>query len=286
MTYNAHGCVGTDKKLDIERTARVVAEQRPQLLAIQEIDVAQRRSQHVDQAADLARRLDMQAHFTCAFEHDGGKYGIAMMAKSQIRIEREGCLPTHGDEVRAAQWAQISVGSHHLNVVHTHLSVRLRDRNAQLDALIGDGWIQQKLADPHLLLLGDLNALPCTAVYRALSRRLTDVQRLGSGRRRATWPSRWPIARVDHIFVGRGFRVVDCRVPKTPLTVRASDHLPLVQPACARGGTDSDRTGTADGLYGSRCACLGRCDFRPPHRATTPGCKLATFRAGIPAGSL
>jgi endonuclease/exonuclease/phosphatase family metal-dependent hydrolase len=225
MTYNTHACVGTDGRLDL---ARVAAELRPDLLALQEVDVARERSGGVDQAEEIARHLGMKAHFTCAFENEGGRYGIALIAANELYIESEGCLPTHGDEVRAAQWARVEVDQVHVDVVHTHLSVRLRDRTAQLAALFGADWLECRLADPYLIVCGDLNALPCSAVYRALSRKLHDVQRLHNGRRRATWPSRWPIARVDHIFVSRGLRVRDCCVARSPLARRASDHLPLV----------------------------------------------------------
>jgi endonuclease/exonuclease/phosphatase family metal-dependent hydrolase len=37
-----------------------------------------------------------------------------------------------------------------------------------------------------------------------------------------------PIRRIDHIFVGDGFRVLNTEVPRTRLTRVASDHLPLV----------------------------------------------------------
>jgi len=228
MTYNTHACVGTDRRLDLERVARVAAEQKPDLLALQELDVSRARSGHVDQAEDLARHLSMQAHFTCAFEPEDGRYGIAMLAADKLHIELEGCLATQGDEVRAAQWARFQVGTFHIDVVHTHLSVRLRDRTAQLDELFGQGWLGSRLTHPHLIVCGDLNALPYSAVYRKLSRKLRDVQRAHGRRARATWPARLPLARLDHIFVSRGFEVLDCRVPRNALTRLASDHLPVV----------------------------------------------------------
>ena len=237
MTYNTHACVGTDGRLDVARVARVAAERRPDIVALQEVDVSRQRSGGVDQAEAIARHLGMKAHFTCAFENEGGRYGIAMIAASKLHIVAEGCLPTHGDEVRAAQWVRVEMDRVYVDVVHTHLSVRLRDRTAQVSALLGDAWLEHRLARPHLIVCGDLNALPCSAVYRALNSRLRDVQCLHDGRRRATWPSRWPIARIDHIFVSAGLGVSNCTVLRSPLARRASDHLPLIAELVATEGS-------------------------------------------------
>lgn len=228
MTYNVHACRGTDGAYDVGRVAAVVAEAKPDLLLLQEVDVSQERSSGVDQGTELARHLGMHVHFTCAFQRGGGKYGIAMLAGEKPRIVLEGCLPSVRDEVRAAQWARLSVAGVELDVVHTHLSVKLQDRDVQLKSLFGSDWLQGRLSHPHLIIGGDLNALPFSSVYRELSRHLRDVQRISPGKIRATWPSARPFARIDHIFVGRGFEVKSCWVPNGPKTRVASDHLPLL----------------------------------------------------------
>lgn len=228
MTYNIHGGVGRDGRLDIERTAEVVRAARPDLLAIQEVDVARKRSGRIDQARELAERFSLRSHFTCAVREGDGQYGIALLTSSRLGLQREGCLPFRRDEARAAQWARLDFLGFDIDVVHTHLSIRAGERQTQLDALLGNDWVAHRLGHPHLLVCGDLNALPLSRVHRTLSRVLTDVQRRRPGRNRATWPAWAPVARIDHIFVGHGFRVAGCDVPKNPLTRAASDHLPVV----------------------------------------------------------
>ena len=44
MTYNVHSCVGMDGKLDAERIARVIARARPDVVALQELDVGRART--------------------------------------------------------------------------------------------------------------------------------------------------------------------------------------------------------------------------------------------------
>ena len=76
--------------------------------------------------------------------------------------------------------------------------------------------------------MGNFNAIPSTATYKAAARRLADVQ-VGSGAKpKATFPSRYPLLRIDHIFVSQEVRPVETQVISAPLARRASDHLPLL----------------------------------------------------------
>lgn len=227
MSYNTHSCRGQDGRVDIDRVVRVVREFRPDLLLLQEVDV-QAANGGVDQARVIASELSMVSHFTCAFSRDSGPYGIAMLASNRLSMEREGCLPRGRDEVRAAQWARLLVDDVEIDVLHTHLSVRTRERQLQLELLLGEDWLKSRLLHPHLIVCGDLNAMPYTRVYRTLARVLGDAQRACPGRNLPTWPAWAPFARIDHVFVGRGFQVQRCQVPWTRLTRIASDHLPLV----------------------------------------------------------
>ncbi|HYG26664.1 MAG TPA: endonuclease/exonuclease/phosphatase family protein, partial [Caulobacteraceae bacterium] len=60
MTYNVHRCVGTDRDLDVERVAEVIADCQPDIVALQELDVGRARTRGVDQAHRLAELLGMR----------------------------------------------------------------------------------------------------------------------------------------------------------------------------------------------------------------------------------
>jgi endonuclease/exonuclease/phosphatase family metal-dependent hydrolase len=64
MTYNVHSCRGTDGKLDVGRIAAVIAQSRPDIVALQEVDVRRTRTGSVDQAHAIAERLGMHFHLT------------------------------------------------------------------------------------------------------------------------------------------------------------------------------------------------------------------------------
>ena len=44
---------------------------------------------------------------------------------------------------------------------------------------------------------------------------------------KATYPSRRPVFRIDHLFISEHFKPVGINVPRNETTRLASDHLPL-----------------------------------------------------------
>ncbi|MGQ3293710.1 MAG: AIR synthase related protein, partial [Shinella sp.] len=102
------------------------------------------------------------------------------------------------------------------------------ERVRQTEALIGPGWLGKPMADDErIILAGDLNAISRSPSYRMLARHLRDAQIDAGGRPAATFPSRLPLFRIDHLFIGAGVTASRTFVHSTPLARRASDHLPL-----------------------------------------------------------
>lgn len=227
MTYNVHGFVGTDNVYDPERVARVIEAASPSVVALQEVDFG--RGPPIEPAAieQLAARLGMQCHFTFARDGKNGHFGNAVLSPFALRLVAEGPLPRHRDEGRAVQWLEVSSPEFRLHLINTHLSVRRDERKRQVRALLGAEWMAKAGKQVPLVLCGDLNASPFSGVYRTLGRELIDVQG-GRTRRLATWPSRLPFWRIDHMFVGPGLGVLACAVVDSPSARVASDHLPLI----------------------------------------------------------
>jgi endonuclease/exonuclease/phosphatase family metal-dependent hydrolase len=226
MTYNVHGFVGTDRVYDPERIAQVIEAAGPSVVALQEVDFG--RGPRLEPAAveRVAARLGMHCHFTFAREGKNGHFGNAVLSPFRLQLIAEGPLPRRRDEGRAVQWLEIVAPSFKLQLINTHLSVRRDERRRQIRALLGAEWMAKAEKQVPLVLCGDLNSSPLSGVYRTLGRELVDVQR---GRtRRATWPSRLPFWRIDHMFVGPGLEVSSCAVVDSVQARQASDHLPLV----------------------------------------------------------
>ena len=93
MTYNVHRCVGVDGKLDVQRVADTIAESRPDIVALQELDVRRARTRGVDQAHAIAELLDMQFHFHAALKVEEELYGDALLTAYPERLVQAGPLP-------------------------------------------------------------------------------------------------------------------------------------------------------------------------------------------------
>jgi endonuclease/exonuclease/phosphatase family metal-dependent hydrolase len=230
MTYNVHGCVGMDGRLAPERIARVIARQDPDVVALQELDVGRRRSGGMDQAGEVARLLGMSAHFHPAVAMEEEKYGDAVLGRVPLRLVRTGVLlGRRGNEPRGALWVEVMMEGKPLQVINTHLSLWPGERLSQAESLLGPDWLGDPRAAGPAVLCGDFNARPGSQVCRRLGARLRDAQLELAGRRpRGTWFGRWPMGRIDHVYLGEGLRVREVIVPATELDKTASDHLPLV----------------------------------------------------------
>jgi endonuclease/exonuclease/phosphatase family metal-dependent hydrolase len=238
MTYNTHACVGADGQCRPERIADVIRKLTPDVVALQEIDVGRDRSGRLDQAQRIAELTGLSAHFTSARDAEEGRYGNAILTHHPYELRAEGILPVRRGEVRAAQWLRLGLEGGPLDIVNTHLSLHFFERLAQCRALFTDEphsplgthaapFTALSGALDRLILCGDFNAGALSPAYFLLRRRLADVQR-ARGLARATWPARFPLLRLDHVWIGSAIDVENVLVPRDALTRMASDHLPIV----------------------------------------------------------
>lgn len=233
LTYNVHRCVGVDRKLDVGRIAAVIAELRPDVVALQELDVGRARTGGVDQAREIARRLEMAVHFHPAMKVEEELYGDAILTAYPERLVHADKLPGYpriqGLEPRGAIWICVEIDGRHVQVINTHLGLVPREQQIQAAAIAGPRWLAHPDCAGATILLGDFNAGPTSVVYRTLSHKLKAARRQTARRSPSpTFPSRMPVLRIDHVFVSDQIVVKEVFAPYTPLTRVASDHLPLV----------------------------------------------------------
>jgi endonuclease/exonuclease/phosphatase family metal-dependent hydrolase len=253
LTYNVHRCLGTDGMLSPKRIAHVIESCRPDIVALQELDVRRARTGGVDQAHAIAEELGMRMHFhpaLCVLEE---MYGDAILTPHSSRLMRAGALPSLARrpllEPRGALWVAVEINGVWLNLVNTHLGLSARERKAQVEALLGPEWLGNPLCRDPVVLLGDFNAVPRSSAYRRLASRLRDAAHAGPNQRaKPTFPAYLPVLRIDHVFVSQSVRVLDVSVPRTSLMRAASDHLPLwidieAMPPRSRQAADADPEG-------------------------------------------
>ena len=227
MVYNIRHAEGVDGAIDLERIAGVIREARPDIVALNEVDRLTTRTGRVDQAAELARMLGMNAAFGANLLYQGGEYGNAILSRFPIVAATNLALPS-GNEQRGLLHATLDVGGEQLHVLATHLGLSDDERVRQLQSI---AWYVGGLDDP-VILAGDFNME--FGVESALGPRLRDTWRLRNeeGRTRLprtglTFPSTRPTRRIDFILIseGIGLRGDD---PVRTIPSPASDHLPVV----------------------------------------------------------
>ncbi|WP_336605104.1 endonuclease/exonuclease/phosphatase family protein [Phenylobacterium aquaticum] len=176
LTYNVHRCVGTDRRLDVGRVAEVIGALAPDIVALQELDVGRARTGGVDQAHEIARRLDMSFHFHAALKVEEERYGDAILTRLPERKVRTGPLPGYRPaprlEPRGALWVEVEIEGRPVQILNTHLGLVPREQQLQAEALAGPEWLAHPDCTGPVILLGDFNATAASVVHRTLTRRL------------------------------------------------------------------------------------------------------------------
>lgn len=232
LTYNVHRCVGLDRRHAPDRIARVIEQFDPHLVALQEVESRNPRTGHVDQAQVISDILQAEFHYHPARLRGAATFGNAIFSRLPMRMIRSAILPGLPRlrvQARGALWVSIALDDVDLQIINTHLGLLSRERLLQADSLVGGEWLSHPdcRGQPRILC-GDFNATAASRVYRVFMDSLRDVQKENGEIPESTWPSFFPILRYDHVFVDPRIRVCRVRVPRTPLTALASDHLPLV----------------------------------------------------------
>ncbi|MEW6159168.1 MAG: endonuclease/exonuclease/phosphatase family protein [Verrucomicrobiota bacterium] len=227
MTWNIHHAEGTDRRLDVERVARLILEQKPDIVCLQEVDRGVQRTQRRDLPAELAALTGMSCVFSNNFSYQGGEYGNAVLTRFRIREHRN----LHYTMLqKAEQRGLLSVivepkRGQKLLVMNTHLGFRREDAERLLSI---DQLEREWKKHPALptLVCGDFNDVPGSRTYQGMTRWFEDTWIPAGAGDGFTIPVESPRKRIDYIFftAGRGLKPMKAWVPQT----LASDHLPVV----------------------------------------------------------
>lgn len=230
ITYNIHSGVGADKRYDLGRIRRVLAEERPHIAALQEIECGVGRSSHDDQAGALGRDLALTPLY-CPVRPEGqGTFGNSVLSPFPIlRHEHYDLSYASAREARYCQRVDLAIEPGRvLHVFNCHLGLTVRERAFQRDRMLSDAILLSEDLRHPVLLMGDFNDSPISVVHRSLRRHFTDAFP-ATGKRWGPTFRLGPIPiRLDRIYCGRNIRVVDCWVRDDALTRVASDHLPVI----------------------------------------------------------
>ena len=225
--------MGMDRHRSETRIAEVIAEMSIDVVALQELDLGRRRSAGADQTKIIAEQLGWYSHFYPAMRREEEHYGNAILSRYQLTfrraVELPGKPPFFCRENRAAIEVNIETDLGKVHIINTHLGLGWRERLAQTQLFTNVEWRAAIASDTPLILLGDFNSLRRSRPYRTLNRHLRDVRELiRTTRPICTFPTRFPVLAVDHIFVNHVVQPLSVTVHRSLLARVASDHFPLM----------------------------------------------------------
>lgn len=215
LTYNVHHCQGTDGKFDYGRIAGIINRLKPDIAALQEIDVGTNRASGVDQVAVLAELTGLKYTFGRAIDFDSGQYGLAILSRFPISNVTNTPLKTQpGSEPRIALTAHIKLdaGPREIIFVDTHLCHRNEQVRTMQTTQLNE--FADSEGDVPVILAGDFNARPASAPMNVLLE------------------SNWldavaPHSRIDYVLLRKDdpWEIVDVQIIDEPV---ASDHDPVL----------------------------------------------------------
>ena len=223
-TYNIHRCRGLDGRTRPDRIAEVISRIDADIIALQEVVGAGPRGG--GHAEALGAALGMGWVMAPARQLRGHTFGNAVLSRLPITGHVAHDLSWKTCEPRRLQRVDVAVDGGALHVFNVHFGTAILERRHQaerLAAIVSD----RRVAGPKLVV-GDFNEWMRGHATALLSERLNSVDLRNHLRRRRTYPGVFPILHLDHIYYAGKLEVTGIELARTPLTLVASDHLPLV----------------------------------------------------------
>ena len=213
-----------DRRTKPHRIAAVLATIDADVIALQEVvGAGPRGASHIE---DIGAALGMGWVMAPARQLRGHQFGNAVLSRYPIRNHVDYDLSWKTCEERRLQRADVDVNGHTLHVYNVHLGTAILERRHQAE------WLATIVSDKHVtgakLVLGDFNEWMRGLTTRLLSNKLKSVELGNYLKRRRTYPGLFPILHLDHIYYAGRIEIVGVELPRTRLSLAASDHLPLV----------------------------------------------------------
>lgn len=173
LCYNIHHANPPSKPdvIDVDAIVRVINDQKPDLVALQEIDAHTTRSgSALHESEYIASKTGMRSYFAKGIDYGGGEYGIAILSKYPIDNMKRYPLPTIEStkgEPRVLATAEVTLpGNKKILFACTHLDALSTDTNRVLQIT----RILEILKPQSLpvILAGDLNADPSSKTISLL----------------------------------------------------------------------------------------------------------------------
>jgi endonuclease/exonuclease/phosphatase family metal-dependent hydrolase len=236
MTYNIHHGRGTDRRCDLDRIARVIEHDSPDVVALQEIEQYRRRTSRLNQPEELANKLGMYWAFARVRDHrldddhHHAAYGNAILSRYPITVHEHFNISYNATkEPRGCLHAALDVHGSRLDIFCVHLGLRYRERHYQIERLLSADIINNaKFGDGPKILLGDFNNWWRVRSAELINKHFHNACHVTGRKRLRTFGKYFSVLALDYIFTSRDIRILWCEVRQTATAMVASDHRPVV----------------------------------------------------------
>ena len=222
LSYNIKHGAGMDGQLDLSRTASALRALNADVIGLQEVDLAVKRSGHRNQVNSLAQQLHMHPVFGSFMDYDGGQYGMAALSRFPV-VRAESLRLPDGNEPRVALAFEVEhPGGDRLLICNVHFDWVEDDAFRLAQAKVVRDYLAK--SDQRWILMGDFNDEPGSAtldLFRSIGVEVEKPEGQSS-----TFPSDKPVKEIDFIFRSKhaGWGASAARVIREKV---ASDHRPV-----------------------------------------------------------
>ena len=216
-----------DRRVRPERIVEVLKELRPDIVALQEVV---RGDGEEDQAQYVADELGF--HFAFGENqklHQGAGYGNVILTRFPIKNAQNYDISTwRGRERRGCLRTDVHFNGETLHVFNVHFGTRFFEQRKQARKLIDEGIVVNEDLQGPRIVVGDFNEWLRGSVTHTMTAHLDKANVRPHLKKSRTFPGRFPIFRLDHIYFDRKLRLKRLARHRSRTALVASDHLPLV----------------------------------------------------------
>jgi endonuclease/exonuclease/phosphatase family metal-dependent hydrolase len=213
-----------DRRTRPDRVAAVLSAVGADIIALQE--VIGPGPNGGGQAETIGAALGMGWVMASARHLRGHQFGNVVLSRFPITSHLQHNLSWKTSEPRCLQRVDINVHGHTLHLYNVHLGTALLERRYQAQRLAD--IVSDRQVGGTKLVLGDFNEWMRGLTTTLMSSKMKSVNLGDYLKRRFTYPGLFPILHLDHIYYAGHLEVVGIELPRTRLSLVASDHLPLV----------------------------------------------------------
>jgi endonuclease/exonuclease/phosphatase family metal-dependent hydrolase len=229
VTYNIHKGRGLDRRVRIERIARILREINADVVALQEVLSVEGRKPEDHQARYLAEALGFHYQIGENRKLRGGAYGNVTLSRFPILLSCNYDITQHGREERGCLRTDIKTASGRiLHIYNLHLGTAYTERRYQAHRLVGHEILKGQDKKEGRIILGDFNEWIAGLATRLFHSHFQCVHLLPVFGKPRSYPGILPFMHLDHIYYDGRLELEKVAMPRSLRTVIASDHLPII----------------------------------------------------------